>query len=75
MKLRKSSFTQSIIASVILSAGLSSYAAEMEEIVVKGDLGSLPGKNVNSVFGFNKSVLETPRSISTISEEMMERFG
>jgi len=75
MKLRKSSFTQSIIASVILSAGLSSYAAEMEEIVVKGDLGSLPGKNVNSVFGFNKSVLETPRSVSTISEEMMERFG
>lgn len=75
MKLRKSSFTQSIIASVILSAGLSSYAAEMEEIVVKGDLGSLPGKNVNSVFGFNKSILETPRSVSTISEEMMERFN
>ena len=75
MKLRKSSFTQSIIASVILSAGLSSYAAEMEEIVVKGDLGSLPGKNVKSVFGFNKSVLETPRSVSTISDEMMERFN
>ncbi|MFP6794695.1 MAG: TonB-dependent receptor plug domain-containing protein [Pseudomonadales bacterium] len=75
MKLRKSSFTQSIIASVILSAGLSSYAAEMEEIVVKGDLGSLPGKNVKSVFGFNKSILETPRSVSTISEEMMERFN
>ncbi len=75
MKLRKSSFTQSIIASVILSVGLSSYAAEMEEIVVKGDLGSLPGKNVKSVFGFNKSILETPRSVSTISEEMMERFN
>ena len=29
MKLRKSGFTQSIIASVILSAGLSSYAAEI----------------------------------------------
>ena len=75
MKLREMSFTRGIMASVILSAGLSSYAAEMEEIVVKGDLGSLPGKNVNSVFGFNKSVLETPRSVSTISEEMMERFG
>ena len=75
MKLRKSSFTQGIIASVILSAGLSSYAAEMEEIVVKGDLGSLPGENVKSVFGFNKSILETPRSVSTISEEMMERFN
>ena len=47
----------------------------MEEIVVKGDLGSLPGENVKSVFGFNKSLLETPRSVSTISEEMMERFN
>ena len=75
MKLKKSSFTQSIIASAILTVGLSSYAAEMEEIVVKGDLGSLPGKNVKSVFGFNKSILETPRSVSTISEEMMERFN
>ena len=75
MKRSKWSFTQGIIASVILSAGLSSYAAEMEEIVVKGDLGSLPGKNVKSVFGFNKSILETPRSVSTISEEMMERFN
>ena len=75
MKHRKSNFTQCIIASVILTAGLSSQAAEMEEIVVKGDLGSLPGENVKSVFGFNKSILETPRSVSTISEEMMERFN
>ena len=75
MKLREMSFTRGIMASVILSAGLSSYAAEMEEIVVKGDLGSLPGENVKSVFGFNKSILETPRSVSTISEEMMERFN
>ena len=75
MKPSKSSFTKGLIASAILSAGLFSYAAEMEEIVVKGDLGSLPGENVKSVFGFNKSVLETPRSISTISEEMMERFN
>ena len=27
-------------------------AEEMEEIVVKGDLGSLPGERVESVFGF-----------------------
>jgi iron complex outermembrane receptor protein len=75
MKLSKSSFTKGLIASAIFSAGLSSFAAEMEEIVVKGDLGSLPGENVKSVFGFNKSILETPRSVSTISEEMMERFN
>jgi len=49
--------------------------ADMEEIVVKGDLGSLPGERVESVFGFEKSILDTPRSASTISEEMMARFN
>ena len=48
---------------------------DMEEIVVKGDLGSLPGERVESVFGFEKSILDTPRSASTISEEMMDRFN
>ena len=75
MKRNKLGLTKSLITSAILSAGLSSYAVAMEEIVVKGDLGSLPGENVKSVFGFNKSILETPRSVSTISEEMMERFN
>ena len=76
MKYLKAGFTKSLIASAVLSGGLVSTAfGEMEEIVVKGDLGSLPGENVQSVFGFNKSVLETPRSVSTISEEMMERFN
>lgn len=77
MKLSKAGFKKSLIASAILCGGLISQAnaAEMEEVVVKGDLGSLPGENVQSVFGFNKSVLETPRSVSTISEEMMERFN
>lgn len=77
MKLKKAGFEKSLIASAVLCAGLVGQinAAEMEEVVVKGDLGSLPGENVQSVFGFNKSVLETPRSISTISEEMMERFN
>ncbi|MBT3425322.1 MAG: TonB-dependent receptor plug domain-containing protein [Gammaproteobacteria bacterium] len=49
--------------------------SEMEEVIVKGDLGSLPGERVESTFGFDKSVLETPRSLSTISEEMMDRFN
>ncbi|MGB2329350.1 MAG: TonB-dependent siderophore receptor, partial [Pseudomonadales bacterium] len=49
--------------------------SDMEEIVVKGDLGSLPGERVDSVFGLEKSILETPRSASTVSEEMMDRFN
>jgi len=47
----------------------------IEEIIVKGSLRSLPTQDVGSVFGFEKSVLETPRSISTISSEQIERFG
>ena len=69
-------FVKSFI--VVIAVALCSMkvaAQEMEEIVVKGDLGSLPGESVKSVFGFNKSLLETPRSASTISEEMMDRFN
>ena len=49
-------------------------AASIEELVVIGDLGSLPDEDVQSVFGFGKSLLYTPRSASTVSEEMMARF-
>lgn len=70
-------FVKSFIATAVVIGSLSSnlYAQEMEEVVVQGDLGSLPGKSVKSIFGFNKSILETPRSASTISEEMMDRFN
>ena len=47
----------------------------MEEIVVTGELRSLPGESVESVFGFDKSLLETPRSASTVSFEQIERFN
>jgi iron complex outermembrane receptor protein len=46
-----------------------------EEIVVTGALGALPVKDVGSIFGFDKTLVETPRSASTISAEQMERFG
>jgi iron complex outermembrane receptor protein len=45
------------------------------EIVVQGSLGALPLKDVGSVFGFNKTLVETPRSASTVSKEQLERFG
>ena len=46
-----------------------------DEIVVTGALDALPVKNVGSIFGFDKTILETPRSASTISSEQIERFG
>jgi len=46
-----------------------------DEIVVTGSLNALPLKDVGSIFGFDKTLVETPRSASTISSEQMERFG
>lgn len=46
----------------------------IEEIIVKGSLRSLPTQDVGSVFGFDKTLLETPRSVSTISSDQIERF-
>lgn len=48
---------------------------DQKDIVVTGSLGALPIKDVGSVFGFNKTLVETPRSASTVSKEQMERFG
>ena len=74
MNFKRSALSRSILAAT-LATSMGVNAAEMEEVVVQGDLGSLPGEAVKSVFGMNKSLLETPRSASTISEEMMERFN
>ena len=72
-------FSRSLLTAVALLYGLSWQLAHAEEIieeqVVVGDLNSLPGENVDSVFGFDRSILETPRSASTVSEEMMDRFN
>ena len=46
-----------------------------KDIVVTGSLNALPNKDVGSIFGFNKTLVETPRSASTISSEQIERFG
>jgi iron complex outermembrane receptor protein len=48
---------------------------EIEEIIVEGSLRSLPTQDVGSVFGFEKTLVETPRSVSSVSSEQIERFG
>lgn len=53
----------------------SDQTAQDGEIVVTGSLNALPLKNVGSIFGFDKTLVETPRSASTISDEQIERFG
>lgn len=79
-----SPLSRALTLSAVMSISASAIAqedspplneADVEKIEVKGSLGSLPGQDVESVFGFGKSILETPRSASTISQEQMERFN
>ena len=68
--------TKPLFALCLLASAVAAAAeSEIEEVVVKGDLRSLPGENVESVFGFGKSLLETPRSASTISADQIDRFA
>jgi iron complex outermembrane recepter protein len=57
------------------SAPADQSEGQDQEIVVTGSLDALPLKDVGSVFGFDKTILETPRSASSISDEQMSRFG
>ncbi|MDP9056594.1 MAG: TonB-dependent receptor [Pseudomonadota bacterium] len=52
-----------------------SNATNSPEIVVTGALNAMPVKDVGSIFGFDKTLVDTPRSASTISKEQMDRFG
>ena len=64
--------------------GIRAWAAEpavdpgAEEIRVTATRdagGEEPADQVDAVFGFDKSLLETPRSASVISAETLEQFG
>ena len=52
-----------------------SDALVQETVAVTGSLRALPVDDVGSVFGFDKNLVEIPRSASTISAEQLERFG
>ncbi|MXY52767.1 MAG: TonB-dependent receptor [Gammaproteobacteria bacterium] len=75
--------TRLLAASIGSAIAVPAFAAEqeradpnaVEEIVVVGDLGSMPGEDVQTVFGFGKSLVRTPRSVSTVTDEMIDRFN
>jgi iron complex outermembrane receptor protein len=52
---------------------------KLDTVVVKGKvedrLGIMPTEPVKSVFGFDMSVKETPRSVTSISSEVMNNFN
>jgi len=51
-------------------------AEGVEEIIVTADpLRIIPNEDSGSSFGFNKSLLDTPRSVSFVSEEQISLLG
>jgi len=50
-------------------------AGAVEETLVIGDTMGLMTKQGKSAFGFNKPIEETPRSLSTVSADMMESYN
>jgi len=70
--------TSALCCAAVSAPALAQDATDdetIDEIVVTGSLGALPLEDVGSIFGFDKTIVETPRSASTISSEQMERFG
>ena len=54
-------------------------AVELEKYVTEGigedPVGIMPTEPIDSVFGFDKSMLETPRSVSVLSDDLMAAYG
>lgn len=51
---------------------LGTYRAES---AVRDTMGLMPTEPVDSVFGFGKTLLETPRGATSVSADMMENFN
>lgn len=71
-----------VLAVIAASPLLAAEAAQappiplaIEEISIVGKAGLLSNVRSESSFGFSKPLLETPRSISTLSQEAIELFG
>ncbi|MEM0927843.1 MAG: TonB-dependent receptor plug domain-containing protein [Pseudomonadota bacterium] len=72
---RRTRALTALMACSALSSAAWAQDDEGDVIVVQGSLRALPVEDVGSVFGFDKNLVETPRSASTISSEQIERFG
>ena len=80
--MKRTLLARHIRAVCMLSLGAGSVAAVAAEpesavldtVVVEGDrINVIPTEKLESVFGFGKTAVETPRSVTTISREMLER--
>ncbi|MBB6095539.1 iron complex outermembrane receptor protein [Povalibacter uvarum] len=78
--MKSSLLAREIRAICLLSLGVASIAhaepdsAVLDEVIVEGDrINVIPTEKLESVFGFGKTAVETPRSITTISKEMLDK--
>ncbi|MGV6818805.1 MAG: TonB-dependent siderophore receptor [Thiotrichales bacterium] len=74
-------------SAIALLTGMSPVVAEeaKEDVVelekyttedkVEDTMGLMPTEPVESVFGFGKTILETPRSVTSVTAETIERLG
>lgn len=56
-------------------ASTTTGSSGVEEMLVTADKMGLMTKEGKSAFGFNKTIEETPRSLSTVSSDMMEAYN
>ncbi|MGA0838495.1 MAG: TonB-dependent siderophore receptor [Pseudomonadales bacterium] len=68
-----------VLAEEAVQSAEEDEAVELETFVtsdqVEDDLGVLQSEPVNSVFGFGKTILETPRAVSSINAEFLKEFN
>lgn len=67
-----------ILVSLTSGAAFAEDVVELDTVVTEDtvdDVGLIFTDPVDSIFGFNKTIEETPRSVSTISAETMSRYG
>lgn len=54
---------------------VASAGGEVQEVIITADKMGLMNEKAKSVFGFDKSILETPRSVTSVSAKMMESYA
>ncbi|MDO8826858.1 TonB-dependent siderophore receptor [Methylophaga sp.] len=67
-----------ILVGLTSGAAFAEDVVELDTVVTEDtveDIGLIFTDPVDSIFGFNKTIEETPRSVSTISAETMSRYG
>src|SRR6187402_2486681 len=61
---------------LVLAANDAQVASnDIQEVLVTADKMGLMNEKAKSVFGFDKSILETPRSVTSVSADMMASYN